>query len=324
MRHCSRSSDKRGSPIRSPHRMTSSAANYARQDQTFVPIATSRIASPDHYAASEAGDIGGSLRTRISIRSRFGHKGVTRWGKGLTRGDCRPSGSFDRATRRARRIGAGRTNERGMQRNQEVEVSNRSVDDNVIVIGGGARVSSVPERSPAVDSGSPSSSESSSAVSARLGPVSRQRRCFVRERQSIVPVERQRMRESILRRRLRCVTSWSPTTSTLGWSAGWRTGASACCAVAADAPVLVSSRWMECATPPLTCCRDRRGSIRAARVPLEVLSDTIQPFPCFSVDLPRNTETTPLCRQLVYRAAGWLRRPNDIRPECELGAASRR
>ncbi len=33
-------------------------------------------------------------------------------------------------------------------------------------------------------------------------------------------------------------------------------------------------------TPPFTCCRDRRGSIRAARVPLEVLSDTIQPFPC--------------------------------------------
>jgi pyruvate/2-oxoglutarate dehydrogenase complex dihydrolipoamide dehydrogenase (E3) component len=36
-------------------------------------------------------------------------------------------------------------------------VSNRSVDDNVIVIGGGARVSSVPERSSKVDSGSPSS-----------------------------------------------------------------------------------------------------------------------------------------------------------------------
>src|SRR2546428_4660364 len=70
-------------------------------------------------------------------------------------------------------------------------------------------------------------------------------------------------------------------------------------------------------TPPFTCCRDRRGSIRAARVPLEVLSDTIQPFPCFSVDLRRNTETTPLCRQLVYRAAGWRRHPVDIPAECE-------
>ena len=224
----------------------------------------------------------------------------------------------------ARRIGAGRTDEHGMQRNQEVEVSNRSVDDDVIVIGGGARVSTVPERSPKADFRSPSSNESSSAVSARIGPVSRQRRCFVRERQSIVPVERQRMRESMLSRRLRGVTSWFPTTSTPGRSAGWRTGASACCAVAAESPVLVSSRWMECATPPFTCCRDRRGSIRAARVPLEVLSDTIQPFPCFSVDLRRNTETTPWCRQSVHRAAGWRRRPNDIPAECELGAASRR
>ena len=38
----------------------------------------------------------------------------------------------------ARRIGARRTDEHGMQRNQEVEVSNRSVDHYVIVIGGGA------------------------------------------------------------------------------------------------------------------------------------------------------------------------------------------
>ena len=162
--------------------------------------------------------------------------------------------------------GAGRTDEHGMQRNQEVEVSNRSVDDNVIVIGGGARVSSVPERSPKVNSGSPSSNRElvggecsywacipSKALLRPGEAVHRARGAAANARVDIEPA-----------------LAWRDFMVNDYFDAGqecWLDDrASACCAVAAESPVLVSSRWMECATPPFTCCRDRRGSIRAARV----------------------------------------------------------
>jgi hypothetical protein len=140
MRHCSGSSVKHGSPIRSPYRISSSARNTQRDDQTFVPIATSRVRVADHCAASEAGDIGGSLRTGISVRTRFAKKkslvGKESHKTRLSAPGAARSPSI--VPRGARRIGARRTDEHGMQRNQEVEVSNHSVNHYVIVIGGGA------------------------------------------------------------------------------------------------------------------------------------------------------------------------------------------
>ena len=66
-----------------------------------------------------------------------------------------------------------------------------------------------------------------------------------------------------------------------------------------------------------------------ARVPLEVLSDTIQPFPSFSVIFAAalkqlRGQIATAMRQSVHSTAGWRRGPNDIPAECQLGAASRR
>ena len=256
-----------------------------------------------------------------------GTKGVTRWKESHKRRLSAP-----RAARGASieplevpaGWGAGRTDEHGMQRNQEVKVSNRSVDDNVIVIGGGARVSSVPERSPKVNSGSPSSNRElvggecsywacipSKALLRPGEAVHRARGAAANARVDIEPA-----------------LAWRDFMVNDYFDAG-------------------QERWLEDRGIGLL-----RGSGRVAgpgvvevdgvrHTAIHVLSRPARIYSCrpgpargverhhsavsvFSVDLRRNTETTPLCRQLVYRAAGWLQHPNDIRAECELGAASRR